>query len=133
MIAPTTDTEVREALSQTLTDVAGLRTHAFTPGTISPPAAIIIEVDVQFDAAMGRASDNMTVRVRLFTGGELRSAQLALSKLIYQVRDALWEDPSLGGVVSDCRLSRRVGDSEGQVDVGGATYTVVDVEVEVVT
>ena len=128
-----TDTEVREALAVALKAVDGLRPHAYVPAAISPPAAVVTEVDVDFDAAMGRASDEMTVRMRLLASGELRAAQLNLSALTYAIRTALWENPTLGDVVSDCRLRRRIGESEGQVDVGGATYTVVDLEVQVVT
>lgn len=128
-----TDTQVREAIAKTLKAVDGLRPHAYVPASISPPAAVVIEVDVDFDAAMGRGSDEMTVRLRLLTSGELRSAQLNLSALTYAIRTALWDNPTLGDVVSDCRLQRRVGDSEGQVDVGGATYTVVDLQIQVVT
>ena len=129
----TTDTEVREAVAATLNEVDGLQADAFTPGRVNPPAAIVTEVDVQFDAAMGRASDEMTVRVRLLTGGDMLSAQLSLSQQIYAIRDALWDDPTLGDVVADCRLARRIGDSEGQIDVGGATYAVVDIELQVFT
>lgn len=128
-----TDTEVREALATTLEAVTGLRPHAYVPASIAPPAAVVTEIDVDFDAAMGRASDEMTVRVRLLTSGELRAAQLNLSALTYAIRTALWENPTLGDVVADSRLQRRIGDSEGQVDVGGATYTVVDLEIQVVT
>lgn len=133
MFEPTTDTDVREAVAKTLAKVDGLRPHAYTPGAINVPAAVVTEIDVDFDATMGRASDEMTVRLRLLTGGEMRAAQLSLSALTYAIRDVLWDDPTLGDVVSDCRLRRRIGDSEGQVDVAGATYTVVDIELQVVT
>ena len=132
-MTPTTDTEVREAVAVTLDKVDGLTADAFTPGTVNAPAAIVTEVDVQFDAAMGRGSDEMTVRVRLLTGGDMRASQESLSALIYKIRDELWDDPTLGDVVSDCRLARRIGDSEGQIQVGGATFAVVDIELQVFT
>jgi len=128
-----TDTEVRIAVAETLKAVDGLRTHAFTPGQINTPAAVVIQVDVQFDHAMQRGSEHMVAIVRLLTSGELGAAQRSLSELAYQCRDAMWDDPSLGGVVSDARVRRKRGDSEGQVDAGGAVLTVVDIEVEVIT
>jgi hypothetical protein len=130
---PPTDLEVREALAQVVGKVDGLRSHPFTPGQIHPPAAVVIELNVDFDATMQRGSDSMTAVVRLLTGGDLRPAQIALSGLVYKVRDELWDDPTLGGVVSDCRLFRKRGDSEGQIDVGGALFAVVDLEVQVTT
>jgi len=128
-----TDYEVRVALADTLDAVDGLRTHAFTPGQVNPPAAVVISVDVQFDLAMQRGSERMLAVVRLLTGGEMRSAQITLSQLIYTCRDVLWDNASLGGVVQDARLARKRGESEGQIDVAGSTYAVVDYEVEVIT
>jgi hypothetical protein len=128
-----TDTQVREALAAVIGKVDGLRAHPFVPGQINPPAAIVTEVNVDFDASMQRGSDEMTVLVRLLTGGDFRSAQQRLSELTYLIRDELWDDPTLGGVVADARLFRRRGDSEGQVDVGGGVFAVVDIEFQVVT
>jgi len=128
-----TDIEVRIALMDTLDAVPGLRTHAFTPGQINPPAAVLISMEVQFDLAMQRGSDRMMGVVRLLASGEMTTAQRTLSDLIYACRDVLWNEPELGGVVQDARLQRKRGDSEGQIDVGGATFAVVDFEVEVIT
>jgi len=129
----TTDSDVRNAIADTLEAVPGLRTHAFTPGQVNAPAAVVIQVDIEFDLSMQRGSERMLAIVRLLTSGELASAQRSLSSLIWQCRDAVWEDPTLGGVVQDARVRRKRGDSEGQVDAGGAVLTVVDIEVEVIT
>ena len=128
-----TDTEVREALADSLSQVTGLRGHGYAPGQINPPAAVVVEVNVDFDASMQRGSDEMNAVVRLLVGGDLRSAQLRLSQLVYDVRERLWTDNTLAGTVSDCRLHRKRGDSEGQVDIGGATFAVVDLEVQIIT
>ena len=128
-----TDTEVREALADSLSAVEGLRGHAYTPGQLQGRDAVVIEVNVDFDAAMQRGADEMNVVVRLLVGGDMRSAQQRLSGLVYTVRDRLWTDNTLDGTVSDCRLHRKRGDSEGQIDVGGSTFAVVDLEVQIIT
>ena len=128
-----TDMQVRQALADSIDTISGIRGHAFTPGQVSPPAAIVIEIDVEFDASMQRGSDRMVALVRLLTGGDMRAAQARLSELVDEVRARIWDDPTLGDVVSDSRLRRKRGDTEGQVDAYGATFTVVDVEVEIIT
>ena len=128
-----TDIEVRQALAESIDQIDGIRGHEFTPGQVNPPAAIVIEMDVEFDASMQRGSDRMIALVRLLTGGDMRSAQTRLSQMVADVRARIWDDPTLGDVVSDCRLRRKRGDSEGQIDAYGATFAVVDVEVEIIT
>lgn len=128
-----TDTQVRVALADSLSEVVGLRGHAWTPGQLQGRDAVVIEVNVDFDASMQRGADEMNVVVRLLVGGDLRTAQQRLSELVYLVRDRLWSDPTLDDTVSDCRLHRKRGDSEGQVDVGGSQFAVVDLEVQIIT
>jgi len=132
-MAAATDYDVRLALMATLDLVPGLRTHAFTPGQVNPPAAVIVQLGVEFDMAMQRGSERMVAVVRLLVGGELATSQVTLSQLIYTIRDVLWDNADLGGAVQDARLMRKRGDSEGQLDLAGATYAVVDIEVEVIT
>lgn len=128
-----TDTEVREALADSLDAVEGLRGHPYTPGQLQGRDAVVIEVNVDFDASMQRGSDEMNVVVRLLIGGDLRTAQQRMSDLVYKVRERLWTDNTLDDTVSDARLHRKRGDSEGQIDVGGSTFAVVDLEVQIIT
>lgn len=126
-----TDDEVRIAFAAVTDTVDGLRAFAYTPGQINPPCLVVTEVDVTFDHAMSRGTDRFLVVARLLTSGDLEASQKKLSTFIYQVRDAIGADPTLGGVAHDSRVVRKRGGSEGQITVAGGTFAVVDIETEV--
>lgn len=123
--------QVRKILAEHLDAVHGLRGHPYVPGQISPPAVVVVEVGVEFDVTMGRGSDQHNAVCRLLVGGDFRSAQDRLDGWVSQLKDVV--DGDLGGQVDYARLTRIRGDSEGQIDVGGATFAVVDFDVEILT
>jgi hypothetical protein len=117
-------------LADHLDKLDGLRGWPYVPGQINPPAVVVVEVGVEFDATMARGSDQFDVRCRLIVGGDFRAAQDRLDDLVSQLKGHV--DGDLGGQVDYARMTRIRGDSEGQVDVGGATFHVVDFDVEIV-
>lgn len=126
-----TPKQVREAVADAIDAISGLRGHAYAPDQINPPAAVVIEVDVQFDAVMQRGADDFTVRVRLLTGGSLRAAQDKLWEMVSLLKDNI-DGQVDTNVVSYARLARVRGDTEGPYEVGQRTFAGVDVDIEVV-
>lgn len=122
--------QVRKAVGDALDSIDGVRGHAYTPGQVNPPAVVVIEVDVSFDATMQRGADDFTVLCRAMTGGDLRAAQDKLDEIVSTVKAEL--DGDLDGTVHFARVSRIRGDTEGQIEVGGSTFAVIDFEIEVV-
>jgi len=125
-------TVVRDAAAEILDGIDGLRGHPRAPRTVVPPAAVVTEVDADYDTTFGRGADTYTLIVRLLVGGDMRAAQIRLDELADEVKGSFEADPTLGGVAHTSRVTRVRGDSEGEVDVGQQTFYVIDVEIEVI-
>lgn len=130
-----TEDEVREAWAATVGQIAGFGAHGWTPGVINTPCAIVTQVTIDFDETMTRAGgDRYLVRAFILASGDLEAAQRTVSGFILQIRDAVGADDTLGGVVADARVTRKVGESDGLIQMrDGQTYVVSEIETEVFT
>lgn len=130
-----TEDEVREAWAATVGQIDGLRAYGWTPGQINTPCAIVTQVGIDFDETMGRSGgDQYLVRSFILASGDLEAAQRAISGFILQIRDRIGADGTLGGVVSDSRVTRKIGESDGLIQMrDGQTYVVSEIETEVFT
>lgn len=127
-----TEDEIRVGWAATVGQIDGWGAYPYTPGQIHTPCAIVTQVDVEFDIAMQRGGDRFVVRAFLLTSGDLESAQKVIGLHVLAVRDAIAADPTLGGVAMDARVTRKRGDSDGQIQMrDGQTYVVAEIETEV--
>jgi hypothetical protein len=61
--------DVMDAVANRLDTITSLRVHAYPPGTVTPPAAVVSYPEtVAFDETYGRGMDQMTVPVVLVVG-----------------------------------------------------------------
>jgi len=104
--------EMRDALITTikneLTEINGYPTHR---DVLNVPAVVIGAPEAEFDLAMGRGLDKWTFPLFVMVGiPDLDTAQRNLDKYVNgsgpkSIRRIIWENPSLGNVVQDCRVS----------------------------
>ena len=74
--------QVRQALSDAVDSISGLRCAPYMPDQINPPQAVVWDTGVDYDLVMGRGADvwNFTVNVYVARTAE-RAAQLLLDTL----------------------------------------------------
>ncbi len=120
--------EIRTALKTTMGAVSGLRCFDIAPDNPSFPAAIVIPTGAEFDQAMGRGLDEYTFNVSVMAQGQTdRAGQAALDALVSgagtsSIRAVLWTNPTLGGVVSTCRVESMGSYGESQTPDGARYY-----------
>ena len=56
---------VMEEIATQLGTITGLRVHPEPPGTVDPPAAVVVFPDITFDATYGRGMDRLSLPVVL--------------------------------------------------------------------
>lgn len=56
---------VMEEVAEQLDTIDGLRVHTEPPGTVNPPAAVLVFPDITFDATYGRGMDRLSLPVVL--------------------------------------------------------------------
>lgn len=129
-----TEDEVREAWATTVGQIDGLGAYGWTPGQINTPCTIVSQVGIDFDLTFQRGGDTYTVRAFVLASGDVEAAQRQVSRLIVEIRDRIGADPTLGGVVSDSRVTRKLAESDGLIQMrDGQTYVVSEIETEVFT
>lgn len=117
---------IRDGLAVRLATITGLRTTSYEPDKIAVPAAVVGDVEVTFDRAMGRGLDEIKVTVRLYASRAAdRSGQKALDAYLTgsgpsSVKAAIEADRTLGGACSDLRVTGV--DGYGVYEVAGTAY-----------
>lgn len=115
---------IHDGLATALDTISGLRICSVDK--ISPPAAVVGEVEIEFDLAMGRGLDEMTWRVRVYASrADDRSGLTKLNGYLAgsgssSVKAALESDRTLGGVCQMLRVERV--DGYGVYEVAGMQY-----------
>jgi len=125
-----TITQIRDGLATNLATITGLRTSAEIPDNPSPPIAIVQMGNVSYDTAFGGGltTYNFIVSVILGRVAE-REAQRRLDAYgstsgASSVKEAIESDRTLGGVVSDLRVTDL--SNVGAVLLGEASYLTAD-------
>ena len=124
------------ALAENMSDIDGLRTFAFPPDSVSPPAAVVgFPETVAYDATMARGEDRIVFPVYVLVGKVSdRTAAPRLCAYLdgsgaTSVKTAIESDKTLGGAAD----SIRVTDADTSVmTVGGTDYLAATFSVEVV-
>lgn len=129
-------TAVRNAIATSLTGISGLQTYAVVPDSVNVPCAIVgMPTSVDFDQAMGRGLDRMTIPVRLMVSrADGPDAQADLDGYVAgsgakSVKTAVEVDKTLGGTVDTVRVTQATG--FGAFEVGDVSYLGCDFSVEV--
>jgi hypothetical protein len=114
--------EVRDGLKTALQNIAGLRVYDTIPENPQPPAAIVGQLDMNFDINNARGLDLATVEVYLLVQRmDVRSGQNKLDGFLAgsgdnSVKAAIEADKTLGGV---CNTLRVLSAESGQYESAG--------------
>lgn len=127
---------VRQALSDAVDTITGIRSAPYMPDQINPPQAVVWDTGIDYDMVMGRGADEYRFTVRVYVN---RTAETAAQKLLDTLREpsgatslktVVEADSGLAAVVDYARV-RRASPVE-LVTVGAVDYLSVEFEVEVV-
>jgi hypothetical protein len=102
---------IRTGLATRLATISGLRTAATMPDLPSPPIAIVIPDNINFDDTFHRGMDTLTFRIFLVVGrADERTAQNSIDGYCAtsgasSIKAAIEGDKTLGGNAFDCRVT----------------------------
>ena len=132
--------DIRKGIRRRLETIAELSAMDYVPGAFVPPIAIVgFPSRIDYDHAMGRGIDEYTIPIKVIVAvGDQESADDALEAYLAKtgsssVKAAFNIGPgaqTLGGVVSDCRVTAMTG--AGGQEFGAVTYLVADFELMVI-
>lgn len=125
---------VRSELGTALGSVSGLRVFSYTPSTVEPPAAIVGQGSVTYDATFaGSMTSDFGVLV-IVARADDRNANSRLNDYLTptgsgSIKVALEADQTVGGEASYVTVTG--ADAPGEVEYGGTQYLAVQFDVEV--
>ncbi len=129
-------TSIRSGLATRLATITGLTAHATLKGQVVPPAAVVEGPDIDFDATMGRGSDDFVFTVKLLVSSSVTDqaqakldGYLAGSGATTTVKGAIEADDTLGGAVSFAWVARVR--QYGLVEYAGVQYVGCEFLIEV--
>lgn len=106
-----TPTGVRTGLGTALDTIAGLRVFDYVPDSLSPPAAVVEPLEVDYDESMRRGTDFYRAFILVIVGRMSdRSSQDRLDAYVAgsgvgSVKAALEADRTLGGACSTLQVT----------------------------
>ena len=117
--------QVRDGLKTRLETISGLRVYDLIPDTVTPPAAVVGQLDFTFDIDNARGLDQAQVDVLVIvqrfserTGQDKLDAYLAGSGAS-SIKAAIEGDRTLAGAVNTLRVT---GAEAGTYDSQGVTF-----------
>lgn len=126
---------VRNGLRDRLATIVDLYVHDTVPGTVQPPAAVVVPAGGTFDATFGRGSDDLVFEIRMATAqgwtpaGQDQLDQYLAGSGAKSVKAAVEADLTLGGACHFAVVSGWEG--YGEVEIGGVNYFGTTFTVEV--
>jgi len=126
---------VRANLKTRLATISGLKTYEFIPDSINVPAAIVGQIDLDFDATVNRGFDRASCTVLLIVGRMSESAgQTKLDSYLAStgstsVKAAIEGDKTLSGAVQTLRVTNATA---GSVQVASIDYLAYRYNVELI-
>lgn len=119
--------QILEGIATRLRTIAGLRVFDYMPDALAPPAAIVqLPRAIDFDLTFGRGSDTLDIRVLVVVGkASDRASTLNLAAYLNpdgasSVKAAVEADPTLGGRVDECEVTR--ADGIGSYTIAGQEF-----------
>ena len=76
--------QVRQALSDAVDSIDGIRCAPYVPDNINPPMAVVWDTGVDYDLTLGRGADEWSYKVVLYVS---RTAEVAAQKLLDTLRE----------------------------------------------
>lgn len=76
--------QVRQALSDAVDSISGLRAVPYMPDNLNPPQAVVWDTGVDYDLVLGRGADEWNFTVNVYVS---RTAELAGQKLLDTLRE----------------------------------------------
>lgn len=126
--------EIRAGLAENLRSIQGIQVSPWLLSNPTPPAIEIQPGEIDWDRAMQRGLDELTLTIRAFVaistdiGAQHRLDELLAPSGPSSVKAAAESDRTLGGLVDDLRVTRCTGyrlfTRDGGVSVLGAEWTV---------
>ena len=124
---------IREGLADALRTIPGLRVSPYFPDQLNPPMAVVDTVQVTFDLAGARGSDDLTFDLLVVVRRESeRQAQADLDSWVPLVKAAIenGSDKSLGGAAQSLQVTAMTGYSP--ITQGETTYLAASFAVRVI-
>lgn len=123
---PMVPSTVRAGLVTRLATITGLRAYTEIPEVVSAPCALVDQLEIDFDASMGRGLDVAHVDILLVvqqlnqrSGLKALDGYLAGTGATTSVKASIEGDKTLGGACSDLRV---LSASPGQYQSGGIDF-----------
>lgn len=107
--------EIRAGLAANLGSITGLQVSAYVLSNPTPPCVEIVPAEVQYDQALARGMDTVTMTVRVFVGqASDKGAQQRLDLYLApdgsgSVKAAIESDPTLVRTVADLHVTSATG------------------------
>lgn len=133
--------EVRQALSDAVDSIAGLRCAPYVPDQINPPQAVVWDTGIDYDLVLGRGADVYDFRVIVYVN---RTAETAGQKLLDTLREPTGATSVKTVVEADATLASKVDYAQvksvspvqvasvGAALVGQVEYLTIEFTVEIV-
>ncbi|HEY7824731.1 MAG TPA: hypothetical protein VIG24_17960 [Acidimicrobiia bacterium] len=127
--------DIRAAMGTALSTVPNLRVRELIPSLVTPPMAVVIPTNIEYDLNAQNGLHRYTFTVTVFVvKADDRAAQLRVDPFVAptgsgSIKGALEADRTLGGVVNTLRVTN-VSNYSSQ-DANDIIYLAVDFEVEV--
>lgn len=128
--------QVRQALSDAVDTIAGLRSAPYMPDQINPPQAIVWDTGVDYDLVMGREADTYHFLVNVYVS---RTSERAAAVLLDTLREPLGATSLKTVVEADNALKALVGyawvrsaSTLEPTSVNGTDYLMVQFTIEAV-
>ena len=125
---------VLDALAAAVDNISGLRTYAYPPDQVSPPAAVVGLPESPFDISMGGANE-WAIPVFVIVGKVTdRTTRAALCSYVTptgatSVKAAIEADPTLGGACDSVAVTRA---EFSTITVAGTEYLAAELTANVV-
>lgn len=128
---------IRQGLADNLATIPGLRTSWWAPDNPTPPIAVIVPENVEYDAAFQRGADTYTFRIIVIAQrADARNAQSTLDSFCVpsgatSIKAAVESDKTLGGNADSCRVTNLT--DYGPLAVGDTQYLAATFTVSVIS
>ena len=128
--------QVRQALSDAVDTITGLRSAPYVPDQINPPQAVVWDTGIDYDLVLGRGADTYDFRVVVYVN---RTAEVAAQKLLDTLREPSGATSLKTVVEADAGLAALVDYALVQsvspvqvATVGQVEYLTVEFTIEIV-